>query len=85
MEEGGGVDDSAPGDGTRTSPSGDRTRDTPVGLHVDTPFFRVETVGLQGSLLAETLDLVHDLVAPVVTSPGKTLGILRPIMFSFEI
>ncbi len=48
----------------------------PVWLHVNTPLLRVQAVGLQGSRLAEALDLVHDLVAAVVPCAGQSLRVL---------
>ena len=47
-----------------------------VRLNVHTPFLRVEAVSLEGPLLAENLDLVHDIVTAVVAGSGKTLGVL---------
>ena len=45
-------------------------------LDVDTPLRAVEAEGLQGTLLAEKLDLVDVLVAAIVASAGQALGVL---------
>lgn len=45
-------------------------------LDVDTPLLGVEVEGLEGTALAEQLDLVNVLVATIVTSTGVTLGVL---------
>ena len=46
-----------------------------VGLYIDAPLVRVEPVGLQGTSLAESFNLIYDFVTSVVTSVGKTLGV----------
>lgn len=51
-------------------------RASTVRLDVDTPLGRVEAEGLEGTPLAEQLDLVDVLVATVVASTRKTLGVL---------
>lgn len=51
-------------------------RATAQALHIDTPPFRVEVEGLEGTPLAEGLDLVDVLVAAIVTSAGIALGVL---------
>lgn len=45
-------------------------------LDVDTPLGRVEVEGLEGSPLAEELDLVDVLVTSVVAGAGVALGVL---------
>jgi hypothetical protein len=45
-------------------------------LDVDTPLFRVDVEGSEGTTLAEQLDLVNVLVATVVAGAGVTLGVL---------
>lgn len=45
-------------------------------LDVDTPLLRVDVEGLEGTALAEKLDLVDVLVATIVTSTGVTLRVL---------
>jgi hypothetical protein len=45
-------------------------------LDVDTPLLGVDVEGLEGTLLAEKLDLVDVLVAAIVTGTGVTLGVL---------
>jgi len=45
-------------------------------LDVDAPLGRVEVEGLEGTLLAEELDLVDVLVAAIVAGAGETLGVL---------
>jgi hypothetical protein len=45
-------------------------------LDVDTPLRRVEVEGLEGTLLAEELDLVDMLVSSVVASTGVALRVL---------
>lgn len=45
-------------------------------LDVDTPLLRVEVEGLEGTTLAQQLDLVNVLVATIVTSAGVALGVL---------
>lgn len=45
-------------------------------LDVDTPLVISDVEGLEGTLLAEKLDLVNVLVATVVAGTGKTLGVL---------
>lgn len=45
-------------------------------LDVDTPLGRVEVEGLEGTALAQQLDLVNVLVATVVTGAGQTLRVL---------
>lgn len=45
-------------------------------LNVDTPLLRVETKGLQSTLLAKQLDLIDVLVAAVVTGTGVSLRVL---------
>lgn len=45
-------------------------------LDIDTPLLRVDVEGLEGTALAEKLDLVDVLVATIVTSTGVTLGVL---------
>jgi hypothetical protein len=45
-------------------------------LDVDTPLGRVEVEGLEGTALAQQLDLVNVLVAAVVAGAGQTLGVL---------
>lgn len=45
-------------------------------LDVDTPLLRVEVEGLEGTTLAEKLDLIDVLVATIVTSTGVTLRVL---------
>lgn len=52
---------------------GGRTR---VGLDIDTPLGFIATVGLEGTLLAEKLDLVDELVATVVSVAGVALRVL---------
>mmetsp|Transcript_56404 Transcript_56404/g.147018 ORF Transcript_56404/g.147018 Transcript_56404/m.147018 type:complete len:476 (+) Transcript_56404:49-1476(+) len=47
-----------------------------VGLHVHTPLLLVQPEGLQGTVLAQILDLVDDLVATVVARPRLALGVL---------
>lgn len=49
---------------------------TAQALYVDTPLLRVQTEGLEGTLLAEQLDRVDVLVATVVSGTGVTLGVL---------
>lgn len=44
-------------------------------LHVHAPFFRVETEGLQRSLLTEALRLIDELIASVVPSSRIPLGV----------
>lgn len=46
------------------------------GLDVDAPLLRVDVEGLEGTALAEELDLVDVLVAAVVAGAGETLGVL---------
>ena len=46
------------------------------GLHIARPLFRVEIVGLERSLLRQSLNLIDKLVAAVVSSTRVTLGIL---------
>lgn len=45
-------------------------------LDVDTPLGGVEVEGLEGTLLAEKLDLVNVLVATIVPGARETLGVL---------
>lgn len=45
-------------------------------LDVDTPLVGVEVEGLEGTLLAQQLDLVNVLVAAVVAGAGVALGVL---------
>lgn len=45
-------------------------------LDVYTPLGRVEVEGVEGTLLAEVLDLVNVLVAAVVSGAGVALGVL---------
>ena len=45
-------------------------------LDVNTPLLRVDVEGLEGTTLAEKLDLVDVLVATVVTGTGVTLRVL---------
>lgn len=45
-------------------------------LDIDTPLGGVDVEGLEGTLLAEKLDLVNVLVATVVTGARETLGVL---------
>ena len=47
-----------------------------VGLDVDAPHLGVELVDLEGTLLAEALDLVDNLVTAVVAGAGETLRVL---------
>ena len=47
-----------------------------VWLDVDAPLSGIEVEGLEGTLLAEDLELVDVLVAAVVTGVGKTLRVL---------
>lgn len=46
------------------------------GLDVDTPLLGVEVESLEGTTLAEKLDLVDVLVTTVVAGTGVTLGVL---------
>jgi len=48
-----------------------------VGLDVHAPPFRVQTVGLQGPVAAQVLDLVHHLVTTVVAGAGEAFGVLK--------
>jgi hypothetical protein len=45
-------------------------------LYVDTPFLRVQTKGLEGTLLTESLGLVDELVSAVVTCSGISFRVL---------
>jgi hypothetical protein len=45
-------------------------------LDIDTPLLRVETEGLEGTLLAEQLNLVNVLVTAVVAGAGVSLRVL---------
>ena len=47
-----------------------------VRLDIDAPLFGVQSVGLEGTLLAHDLDLVDNLITSVVTGVGKTLRVL---------
>ena len=47
-----------------------------VWLDVDAPLFGVQSVGLEGTILAHGLDLINDLISSVVTGAGKTLRVL---------
>lgn len=49
----------------------------PVRLHVYPPLFGVQAVRFEGAGLAESLDLIHHLVAAVVPSSWQSLGVLR--------
>mmetsp|Transcript_22108 Transcript_22108/g.63389 ORF Transcript_22108/g.63389 Transcript_22108/m.63389 type:complete len:484 (+) Transcript_22108:1945-3396(+) len=46
-----------------------------VRLHIDAPLLRVEAVRLEGARLAQGLDLIDDVIAAVVPSAGKALGV----------
>mmetsp|Transcript_5080 Transcript_5080/g.12116 ORF Transcript_5080/g.12116 Transcript_5080/m.12116 type:complete len:363 (-) Transcript_5080:194-1282(-) len=46
-----------------------------VWLDIDTPLFRVQSVCLQSTLLAEFFHLIDNFVSPVVTSMWKTFGV----------
>mmetsp|Transcript_12950 Transcript_12950/g.27501 ORF Transcript_12950/g.27501 Transcript_12950/m.27501 type:complete len:464 (+) Transcript_12950:200-1591(+) len=46
-----------------------------VGLDVDAPFLGIQAVCLEGTLLAELLDLIHDFITSVVSGVGKALGV----------
>ena len=50
--------------------------DLPVGLDVDAPLVRVESVGGERPLLAEPLEVVDVLVAAVVPLARLSLGVL---------
>ena len=45
-------------------------------MNVDTPLVGSESEGGEGTILAEDLELVDDLVSSVVTGTGETLGVL---------
>lgn len=45
-------------------------------LDIDTPLLGVKVEGIEGTALAEQLDLINVLVATVVTSTGVSLGVL---------
>ena len=47
-----------------------------VGLHVHAPLLRVQMVSLEGTGLAQLLDLVDELVTTVVAVMRVTLGVL---------
>ena len=51
-------------------------RGSRVWLHVDSPCLGVESVGRQGTLDAQILDLIDELIAAVVALAGETLGVL---------
>ena len=51
--------------------------DLPVGLHVDAPLVRVESVGRERPLLAEPLEVVDVLVAAVVPLARLPFRVLR--------
>ena len=58
------------------SEDGHVSRRTGQRLHVDVPLFSVEAVGLEGSLLAQELDLVDVLISTVEALAGVSFGIL---------
>jgi hypothetical protein len=45
-------------------------------LDIDTPFLRVDVEGLEGTALAQQLDLINVLVATIVASAGVALRVL---------
>lgn len=47
-----------------------------IGLDVDTPLRRIEMEGLKGTFATEDFQFVDVLVATIVASIGKTLGVL---------
>lgn len=59
----------------QSSVDGKVGRRTGVRLHIDAPFLGIQSVSLQGTLLAKCLDLVDNLIASVVTCVGETLGV----------
>lgn len=52
------------------------SRTSTESLHVDRPFVLVQTVGLQGALLGEQLDLVDEFVTSVVAGHWVALEVL---------
>lgn len=44
-------------------------------LHVDAPFFRVESESFQCALLAESLGCINPFISSVVSGAGVSLGI----------
>mmetsp|Transcript_25925 Transcript_25925/g.54060 ORF Transcript_25925/g.54060 Transcript_25925/m.54060 type:complete len:435 (+) Transcript_25925:409-1713(+) len=47
-----------------------------VGLDIDAPFFRIQSVGGQGAFLAHDFDLIDHLITSVITSVWETFRIL---------
>ena len=45
-------------------------------LHIHTPLFGVEAEGLESALLAESLDLINDLVPAIIALAWVALGVL---------
>lgn len=54
----------------RTVSKGRRT------LYVDTPFFWIQSEGLERSLLAKDLNFIDVFIAPIIPSPRIAFGIL---------
>mmetsp|Transcript_35060 Transcript_35060/g.74781 ORF Transcript_35060/g.74781 Transcript_35060/m.74781 type:complete len:299 (-) Transcript_35060:161-1057(-) len=46
-----------------------------VGLDVNPPLLRIQSIRLEGALLAELLDLVNDFVSTIVPGVGEALGV----------
>lgn len=60
----------------KCSVDGEVCRAARKGLHVDSPLFLVESVGLEGPLLRQSFDPIDEFVSSVVTRPWVSLGVL---------